>query len=394
MITASQYKTRNKKLRILDSPKCTWIVEKSKSGNWRAYWLFRYRINGRSRELTFMPESLTEDRQKAQDWRKLLEEGIDPKEGKIKVERKKERQAKTFEDIARAALAIKAQNHSNHRWSKKPLKTLENHVFPKIGYRLISELDRDDVLDLITPLWTTINPTAQKILTYMSWSFGYAISEGIYKGSNPTIWKGNLEYKLPQANKIHEKQHQPAMSFEDLPAFFARLNDHESLTSRFIQFCILTGIRNGTVRTMEWADIDTKSKVWHIPKTKNGKPFSVPLTNHMLQVLERSKDDRKSKLIFHQLRDPLKPLSENAGTVHLKKVWGFGKGEITMHGFRSTFSTYMNEQPDLNSQIIDACIEHRMGDPIEQSYNRSGWLTRRRKYMEIWSQYCWSRVDE
>ena len=394
MITASQYKTRNKKIRKLDTPNCTWIVEKAKSGNWRAYWLFRYQINGKSRELTFLPETLDEDRQKAQEWRKLLKAGIDPKEGKLKLERNRKRDEITFEEVARAALKIKARNHSNHRWATKPLRSLENHVFPKIGNQKISNLDRDDVIDLIEPLWQSMNPTAQKILTYLSWSFGYAISEGIYTKSNPTTWKGNLEYKLPQASKIHAKRHQPAMDYNDLPDFFAQLNSHESLTARFVQFCILSGIRNGTVRTMRWNDIDRKTKVWHIPVTKNGKPFSVPLTTQMLEILERSVDKSGSKVVFHQARDPSKPMSENAGTIHLKKVWGFVTGEITMHGFRSTFSTYMNEQPALNSQVIDACIEHQMGDPIEQSYNRSGWLTRRREYMEIWNDYCWSKIHD
>jgi integrase len=136
-----------------------------------------------------------------------------------------------------------------------------------------------------------------------------------------------------------------------------------------------------------------KTLVWHIPKTKNGKPFSVPLTPQMLQILKAVKNANNSPYVFHQKRDANKPLSENAGTVHLKKVWGFNTGEITMHGFRATFSTYMNNLPELNPRVIDACIEHQMGDPIEQSYNRSGWLNKRRHYMEIWNDYCVSLVN-
>jgi len=393
MISAAQYKMRTKKFRKLDSPNCTWIVEKTKSGSWRAFWLFRYQIEGKNRELTFLPETLHSDRQKAQEWRNQLAKGIDPKEGNLRAERQRKRKALTFREVALAALAVKAKNSSQHRWAAKPLRALENHVFPIIGDIAIANLDRDDVLSLIEPLWYSMNPTAQKLLTYLSWAFGYAISEGIYSAANPTTWKGNLEYKLPQANKVHAKKHQPAMDYEELPTFFSKLSKNDSLTARFIQFCILTGIRNGTVRVMKWADLDMKTLVWHIPKTKNGKPFSVPLTPQMLQILKAVKSANNSPYVFHQKRDTNKPLSENAGTVHLKKVWGFNTGEITMHGFRSTFSTYMNDLPELNPRIIDACIEHQMGDPIEQSYNRSGWLNKRRHYMEIWNDYCASLLN-
>ena len=64
-----------------------------------------------------------------------------------------------------------------------------------------------------------------------------------------------------------------------------------------------------------------------------------------------------------------------------------------MHGFRSTLSTYLNQQEGLDPRIIDACIEHRMGSEIELSYNRSEWLNKRRSYMQVWNDYCWSEID-
>lgn len=400
LVTVRQYNQRTKKISIQDGRNCWFKVEETKSGSMRAYWMFRYQLNGRRREMTLVPTELRTDRQIIDSWRNLLAQGIDPKEAKaprkavdLKPELAPPSSGPTFKQAAKACEKIRLNNSRAERFAGKFIKRLENHAYSKIGNRPVAEIDRDDVLRVIEPIWYEKNPTAQKLLTDISYVLGYAISEGWREpGLNPTAWKHNLEFKLTQAQRVHTVENHPSMPYEDLPAFVAKLNQHNSIGATFVHFCILSGIRNGTVRQSEWHDYDLDKNIWHIPETKNGKSFSVPLTNQMIALLKRMEVFREGNYVFPQDRDPKKPVSENCGTSHLKKVWGFKSGEITMHGFRSTFSTYMNDQPGLDPKIIDACIEHRMGDPIEQAYNRSGWLKKRRDYMTVWNDYCWSSM--
>lgn len=396
-VTISQY--RSDKVAIYKEAKNTrFIVELTKAGNIRKRWEFRYQLNKKDRVRTLRPTTLDQDRKILQEWRDLLAAGIDPLEvsssrlpiviGGQAVKLK----ADSFQSVAKSCEEVRMANSRAGRWANKFIKRLETYAYPKIGSIPIDEIDREAVLSVIEPLWNTKNPTAQKLLTDIKYVLGYAISEGLRApGSDPTRWSHNLEFKLPAANRTHRKQNHPSMSYDEIPQFIEAINELNTIPALFVHFTVLTGIRNGTVRKSEWRDFDFKNSVWNIPVTKNGRPFTVPLTDQMLSVMDRLLAIKNSDFVFYQDRAPKKPVSENCGTSHLKKVWGL-EG-VTMHGFRSSLSTYLNQQEGLDPRIIDACIEHRMGSEIELSYNRSEWVNKRRGYMRFWNDYCWGLID-
>jgi integrase len=153
----------------------------------------------------------------------------------------------------------------------------------------------------------------------------------------------------------------------------------------------LCGIRNGTVRQAEWNEIDFKQRIWSIPKTKNGQPWSVPLTEQMIKVLKRM-TDKRTGYVFTQERDDRKPVSENAGNVHLKKVCGIDPSYAVTHGFRASLSSYLNNETRFSTARIEQTIEHKMKDKIEAAYNRSENISRRLETLQVWNDFCWSRV--
>jgi integrase len=396
-ITISQYRS-DKVATYKEAKNTQFIVERSKAGNITKRWEFRYQFNNKRRKRTLSPSTLEQDRKILQQWRDLLASGIDPLEAKSAIrpvelsDEPVELKSPSFRSVAKSCELIRMANSRAGRWSNKFVKRLENYAYPKIGNVPIDEVNRDSVLAVIKPLWGTKNPTAQKLLTDIKYVLGYAISEGLREpGNDPTQWSHNLEFKLPAANRVHQKKHHASMPYDRIPSFIEGLNGIDSVSAYFVHFTILTGIRNGTVRKSEWREFDFNNLVWNIPETKNGRPFTVPLTEQMLNVLTRLAAIREQDFVFYQDRDPQKPVSENCGTSHLKKVWGL-EG-VTMHGFRSTLSTYLNQQEGLDPRIIDACIEHRMGSEIELSYNRSEWLNKRRSYMQVWNDFCWSYMD-
>ena len=54
-----------------------------------------------------------------------------------------------------------------------------------------------------------------------------------------------------------------------------------------IRFALETGMRREEIATMEWANVDIKRGIAHLPKTKNGAPRSVPLSPIAVRILKK-----------------------------------------------------------------------------------------------------------
>jgi integrase len=76
-----------------------------------------------------------------------------------------------------------------------------------------------------------------------------------------------------------------------------------------------------------------------------------------------------------------KPLGENA-MLHLLNRAGY-KGQHVPHGWRSTFSTVMNERYPADRAVIDLMLAHMPDDKVEGAYNRAAYLKRRTELAQI-----------
>ena len=397
-ITISQYKS-DKVAKYKEAKNTRFIVELTKTGNTTKRWEFRYQFNKKERTRTLVPTTLENDRKILQQWRDLLAAGIDPLEVKSAthaadvMDNRPEQRDKTFKEIAQACEDIRTQNSTARRGADQHVQRLTDYVYPEVGNVPITEFNRSHVLSVIKPLWATKNRTCEKLLSDITYVWNYAISNGFREPAmSPAQWKGNLEFDLPKSSVVHEVRHFPSMPYEEVSQLCASLWETSSNTSMFLLFTILCGIRNGTVRQAEWNEIDLKQGIWSIPKTKNGQPWSVPLTEQMLAVLERTGRERNG-FIFTQERDRTKPVSENAGNVHLKKVCGIDPTYAVTHGFRASLSGYLNNETRFSTARIEQTIEHKMKDKIEAAYNRSENISRRLETLQVWNDYCWSKIN-
>ena len=396
-ITISQYKS-DKIAKYKEAKNTRFIVGLTKAGNITKRWEFRYQFDKKERTRTLVPTTLENDRKILQQWRELLAAGIDPLEVKSAtraadvMDTTPEQRDRTFKEIAQACEDIRTQNSTARRGTDQHVQRLTDYVYPKVGNVPITEFNRSHVLSVIKPLWATKNRTCEKLLSDITYVWNYAISNGFREPAmSPAQWKGNLEFDLPKSSVVHEVRHFPSMPYEEVPELCASLWGTSSNTSMFLLFTILCGIRNGTVRQAEWNEIDLKQRIWNISKTKNGQPWSVPLTEQMIKVLERMTGKRNG-YVFTQERDDEKPVSENAGNVHLKKVCGIDPSYAVTHGFRASLSSYLNNETRFSTTRIEQTIEHKMKDKIEAAYNRSENISRRLETLQVWNDYCWSEL--
>jgi integrase len=82
---------------------------------------------------------------------------------------------------------------------------------------------------------------------------------------------------------------------------------------------------------------------------------------------------------------PGKALSQMAMTMTLRRM---GRGELTVHGFRSTFRDWAAEQTSFPSEVAEMALAHTVSDKVEAAYRRGDLFEKRRELAEAWGRYC------
>jgi hypothetical protein len=82
-----------------------------------------------------------------------------------------------------------------------------------------------------------------------------------------------------------------------------------------------------------------------------------------------------------QGRERGEPMSNMAILELLKDM---GRTDITVHGFRSTFKTWSEEETNFSNQAVEFCVAHVPGDEAEKAYRRRSMLAKRMQIMVSW----------
>jgi integrase len=121
---------------------------------------------------------------------------------------------------------------------------------------------------------------------------------------------------------------------------------------------------------------------------KGGIEHKVPLAPAAVSLLERLYERRESEYVFPGLRvgQPLSNMSM------LKMLGLMGRGDLTVHGFRSTFADWAGETTPFPVQVVDMALAHKIPDKVRAAYQRGDLFNKRRQLMEAWANYCGSKV--
>ena len=60
----------------------------------------------------------------------------------------------------------------------------------------------------------------------------------------------------------------------------------------------------------------------------------------------------------------------------LELLKDMGRTDITVHGFRSTFKTWCDEETNFSNQAVEFCVAHVPGDEAEKAYRRGSMLAK------------------
>ena len=260
---------------------------------------------------------------------------------------------------------------------------MEKYVFPVIGTTPIDKLGREDVIKLLTPLWTKRPETARRLRQKMRQTFRWALAHGHIE-NNPA--GEMIDGALPKLPAV--KAHLRALPYQEVPAALETIGQAGAglAVKLAFRFLVLTAARAGEVRGATWDEIDMENKTWTVPaqRMKGGKVHRVPLSDHALLVLEQARSlTDKSGLLFPSSQRPGKPLSDMALTKLLRD--NDLAGRATAHGFRSSFRDWCADTGKPR-EIAEAALAHIVGG-TEGAYFRSDLFERRRLVMEQWATF-------
>jgi integrase len=197
-----------------------------------------------------------------------------------------------------------------------------------------------------------------------------------------------MSHLLPARTKVRPIKHHAALPYDQLPSFMAELQMVEGTSAAALEFLILTAARTSEVICAHWSEVDLKKRVWVVPseRMKGGREHRIPLSRAAIVALNRIKEPKG--LYLFPGRTPDKPLSNMALLMTLGRM---NRGDITAHGFRSTFRDWAAEQTNLPNEVVEMALAHAVASKTEAAYRRSDLFDKRRRLMDEWAEYCWKR---
>jgi integrase len=355
-------------------------------------WVFRFKEGGRLREMGLGAThtvSLAEARENARECRRLLLGGIDPIEARkaARAQARFEAQnAMTFKACAERYIAAHKAGWRNPKHAAQWPSSLSTYVYPIFGSLPVQAVDIGLVMRVLEPIWTDKPETASRVRGRIESVLDWATARGYRQGENPARWRGHLENLLPKKSKIRRVKHHAALPYAEMGDFMAALKQQEGVSVRALEFAILTVARTGEAIGAKWPEINFAERLWTVPaeRMKAGKEHRVPLSAPAIAVLEEMQKIRHGDFVFPGAK-ARRPLGNMALLMMLRRR---GRGDLTTHGFRSSFRDWVAERTDFPSEVAEMALAHAVGDKVEAAYRRGDLFHKRRQLMDAWSRLC------
>ncbi|MBT2298234.1 tyrosine-type recombinase/integrase [Pseudomonas fluorescens] len=366
-------------------------------------WRFRYYWAGVQKRMSLgsYPQiSLKEARARRDGARALVAQGINPYEYR-KQQRRAVRFAAehTFEAVFNQWVEFRRLSLKEGRQStlSQILRIFNKDVLPTLGGRSIYDINRHDLLDLLSRIeQRKALTTAEKCRTWFNQLFRYALVKIEGLEHNPASDLDVVALPKPPVT------HNPFLRMDELPALMAALRNYggANQTRLGLRLLLLTGVRTGELRLATPDQFDLEKRLWVIPaevvkqlqlamrkpgkQTQNVPPYIVPLSVQALEIVRYLLEQvvPAQRYLFAHRSDLSKRISENTLNGALRRM-GYAD-QLTGHGMRATISTALNEigYPKV---WVDAQLSHADPDKVSAAYNHAEYVEQRRTMMQDWA---------
>lgn len=345
-------------------------------------WISAYRWQGKQQTLTigtYPVMSLQEARQRNLEIKRLIADGINPKEDKREQQASQDG-TKLFDTIAQSWYAERKTYLAPSTFTRN-YSAYERDIKPAIGHKVIDDITPPDVLAIGKAVEARgANEMARRTIREVGQIFKHAIRIGLAT-HNPAT-------DLTEAIKPHRTVHHSRITTQQLPKLMQDIEayDGDILVKYGLWFMCYTFLRTNEVRYLEWQDIDFTRQLITIPadKMKAKRLHIVPLSPQVTKLLKKIKALGFSDQYVFFNPSTRKPYSQNA---FITALWRLGyKGRMTGHGFRGLASTTLHEQ-GYRHEAIELQLAHDRENKVSKAYNGAQYLDYRTKMMNDWANH-------
>lgn len=356
-------------------------------GKW---WRLKYRYLGKEKRISlgvYPAIGLKDARDRREQSKKLLAQGIDPSEkkraAKADAYTAAREQAATFENVSREWFSKKTA-HLTPEYRKQILSRLEKQLFPYIGGKSFATLEPADILSAVShaekrgaieTAHKLVNITGQvcryaRLVGYAKYDVAAGLTEAL-----PTVQTKHLAAITDPTRIGH--------LLRDIDAYQGDVSI--SYAMRLLPYVF---VRSSELRGAAWAEIDLDGAEWVIPagRMKMRKPHIVPLARQVVKLLTTLREHSGGgALVFPSPFSMMRCISD-MGLLNALRRMGYAKGEMTIHGFRGMASTLLNEQ-GYRADVIETQLAHGERNAIRAAYNHAEYMPERRQMMQEWADY-------
>jgi integrase len=353
-------------------------------------WAFRYQRNGVTKKIGLGSAKATglklaDAKDKAIDALRLLAKGIDPKEHRD--ENRRADGSQLFGEFAEEWRQT-YETGLKHKAARNKLKRIVQVICKPLHKLRLDEIETKHVVDVLRTVWhlrEISRDTRQRIKKILD----AAIALNLRPKDNPADWDSRLQPIMPkQRRRGTTRGGYKAIDYADLPGFMQKLAIVRDQSARALELTIFTFARTIEVQNMRWTQLDLENGLWDLsnPDTKNERPKRTPLPRQTLAYLRQAYASRVSDEFVFPGRNLKQPISNMTMLKYLKEL--SGDATLTVHGFRTTFRTWAQEETHFEEEIVEHCLHHITGDDAEKAYKRGEALRKRRVVMQAFADFA------
>lgn len=366
-------------------------------------WLFCFRLSKNRTWLqmtmgSLKDLSLKEARDQLKALRKLVADGIDPRNARAAA-RAENTQAISMQKLFDSWIEyIKIANEVSPTWIKRHEDRWRLHLKKPLENILVRDITRAHlsvVLDAMTR--KGIKEETRKALTTLNLMLDYALTRHFIE-LNPARMLKPKDFSATAA-----KPRDRVLTLLELRELWRALDQANDLstendgiskmsviTTSAIKILILTGARRGEVAGMRWSELNLETKEWMLPaeRTKNRQVHTIYLSELTIEILNALHElTSHSSFVFDTGR------YENDGHIHedsltgvIRRLRGSVKGTkkknyieapladmppFTIHDLRRSAATAWGEYLKAYPHVIERMLNHQPANKLIATYQRA-----------------------
>jgi integrase len=344
-------------------------------------WAVRYRHCGQSRKLTIgaYPQiDLKTARALAGKALRRNAEGHDPGREKILARAAK---ADGVDRIVEEFLERHVMRSNRPRTAQETERLLRQHVLPRWRGRMVHEVTRRDVLDILDRVVDAGTPiAANRVLAAVRKFFNWAVARDILAAS-PCAG-----VKPPTAERARDRM----LSDNELRLVWQAADKIGGTFGPLVKLLALTGQRRDEIARLRWQEVDIENRLLTLPaeRTKNNQPHEVPLSNAALAVLKRVPRITESPFVFTTNGGASPASGYSKGKRRIDALLPADMPPWRLHDLRRTCASGL-ARLGINLPVIEKVLNHASGSfaGIVGVYQKHSFADEKRRALEAWGRH-------